>query len=276
MKFWNWVKNEETGQRDLYLEGIIAQESWWGDEVTPAAFKEELNAGNGAINIHINSVGGDCIAASMIYTMLMDYPGEVTVQIDGLAASAASVVAMAGTTVRMSPTALMLIHNPWTSASGDASDMQKAIALLDEVKESIINAYAIKTGLDRATLAELMDQETWMNAYRARELGFCDEVLFDGSAKEKVSFEFSNRTSAMQALSLVKAALPAEAPEGNRRNSAPIELAIEPASEPEPVSASEPEPIPTPESEPTREPAPLPAPRVSVRGADDKLEHLRF
>ncbi len=240
MKFWNWVKNEETGQRDLYLEGVIAQESWFGDEVTPTVFKEELNAGDGAINIHINSVGGDCVAASMIYTMLMDYPGEVTVQIDGLAASAASVVAMAGTTVRMSPTALMMIHNPWTSASGDASDMQKAITLLDEVKESIINAYEIKTGLDRVTLAELMDQETWMNAYRAQELGFCDEVLFDGSTKEKVSFSYSDRAAALQVMNLAKASLP-----------------------------TEPEPDPTPE--PTPDPN-----RVSVRNTDNRLEDLRF
>ena len=156
-KFWNWVRNEDTGQRSLYLEGVIAQESWFGDEITPAAFKSELNAGNQPITVHINSIGGDCVAASQIYTMLMDYPADVTVQIDGLAASAASVVAMAGTKVCMSPTALMMVHNPWTNASGDAKDMQKAIALLDEVKESIINAYEIKTGMDRQSLSDLMD-----------------------------------------------------------------------------------------------------------------------
>ena len=110
-KFWNWVRNEDTGQRSLYLEGVIAQESWFGDEITPAAFKSELNAGDQPITVHINSVGGDCVAASQIYTMLMDYPADVTVQIDGLAASAASVVAMAGTKVCMSPTALMMVHN---------------------------------------------------------------------------------------------------------------------------------------------------------------------
>lgn len=176
-KFWNWVRNEDTGQRSLYLEGVIAQESWFGDEITPAAFKSELNAGNQPITVHINSVGGDCVAASQIYTMLMDYPADVTVQIDGLAASAASVVAMAGTKVCMSPTALMMVHNPWTNASGDAKDMQKAIALLDEVKESIINAYEIKTGLSRAKLSHLMDAETWMDAGKAVELGFADEVM---------------------------------------------------------------------------------------------------
>lgn len=163
-KFWNWTENTDTGQRSLYLEGVIAQESWFGDEVTPATFKSELNAGNQPITVHINSVGGDCVAASQIYTMLMEYPADVTVQIDGLAASAASVVAMAGTKVCMSPTALMMAHNPWTNACGDTHDMRKAIALLDEVKESIINAYQIKIGMSRQHLSELMDAETWMNA----------------------------------------------------------------------------------------------------------------
>ena len=96
--------------------------------------------------------------------MLMDYKGNVTVKIDGVAASAASVIAMAGTQVLMAPTALMMIHNPMTVAFGDHTDMQKAIAMLDEVKESIINAYEIKTNLSRAKLSHLMDSETWMNA----------------------------------------------------------------------------------------------------------------
>jgi ATP-dependent protease ClpP protease subunit len=155
-KFWVWTRNEDTGQRELWLEGVIAEETWFGDEISPAIFKEELHAGSGPILLHISSPGGDCIAASQIYTMLMDYPADVIVQIDGVAASAASVIAMAGTTVRMSPTALMMVHNPWTTAMGDAEEMQKAIDLLSEVKESIINAYAVKSGLRRGKIAELM------------------------------------------------------------------------------------------------------------------------
>ena len=89
--FWNWVRNEDD-TRTLYLEGVIAEESWFADDITPAMFKEELFSGNGPITIHLNSPGGDCIAASQIYTMLMDYPGDVTIQIDGMAASAASVI----------------------------------------------------------------------------------------------------------------------------------------------------------------------------------------
>lgn len=148
-------------------------------------FKEELFAGNGPITIWINSPGGDCIAASQIYTMLMDYKNDVTVKIDGIAASAASVVAMAGTKVLMAPTAMMMIHNPATMAFGDHADMEKAIDMLSEVKESIINAYEIKTSLPRKQLAKMMDDTTWMNAKKAMELGFADDILTDN----KLNFE---------------------------------------------------------------------------------------
>jgi len=166
-KFWNWARDDNSGVRTLYLDGVIAEESWFDDDVTPKAFKSELTAGEGDLVIWLNSPGGDCIAASQIYTMLMDYKGKVTVKIDGIAASAASVIAMAGTNVLMAPTALMMVHNPLTVAIGDSEEMQKAISMLSEVKESIINAYEIKTGQSRAKLSHLMDAETWLNAKKA-------------------------------------------------------------------------------------------------------------
>ena len=159
------------------LNGEIASESWFGDEVTPKQFKDELNSGKGDIVVWINSPGGDCLAASLIYTMLMEYKGQVTVKIDGIAASAASVIAMAGTKVCMSPTSMMMIHNPMTLAMGDKGEMTKAIEMLDAVKESIINAYEIKTGLRRNKISEMMNNETWMDCKKAIELKFCDEML---------------------------------------------------------------------------------------------------
>jgi len=194
-KFWNWTKDEESGVRTLYLDGTIAEESWFDDDVTPKAFKEELTSGEGNIVIWINSPGGDCVAASQIYAMLMDYKGDVTVKIDGIAASAASVIAMAGTKVLMAPTALMMIHNPLTVAIGDSEEMQKAIAMLSEVKKSIINAYEIKTGQSRAKLSHLMDAETWMNANKAIEYGFADGILEDAKKPSEavVSFAFSRK-----------------------------------------------------------------------------------
>ena len=169
-KFWKWTKNQETEERVLELNGTIAEESWFDDDITPRMFKEELLDGSGPVTIWINSPGGDCIAASQIYTMLMDYKAPITVKIDGIAASAASVIAMAGTKVLMSPTALMMIHNPSMAAFGDHRDMAKAIELLDEVKESIINAYVLKTNKSRAVLSHMMDSETWMNAKKQLNL----------------------------------------------------------------------------------------------------------
>ena len=167
----------QSQERILFLNGTIAEESWFDDEVTPALFKDELDSGEGDITVWINSPGGDCIAAAQIYNMLMNYKGNVTVKIDGIAASAASVIAMAGNKVIVSPVSMIMIHNPATIAAGDTSEMQKAIAMLDEVKESIINAYEIKTGLSRARLSHLMDAETWMDANSAIEMGFADEIM---------------------------------------------------------------------------------------------------
>ncbi len=219
-KFWNWTKDEESGVRTLYLDGTIAEESWFDDDVTPKAFKEELTSGEGNIVIWINSPGGDCVAASQIYAMLMDYKGDVTVKIDGIAASAASVIAMAGTKVLMTPTALMMIHNPLTVAIGDSEEMQKAIAMLSEVKESIINAYEIKTGQSRAKLSHLMDAETWMNANKAIEYGFADGILEDKKSPSDVvvSFAFSRRAVTNSLMSKLTAKQKANKPAAPERS----------------------------------------------------------
>ena len=186
-KFWNWVKNEGelSVERTLFLNGEISDETWYGDEVTPQLFKDELNADSGDITVWINSPGGDVFAAAQIYNMLRDYKGHVTVKIDGLAASAASVIAVAGDTVLVSPVAMMMIHNPATVAMGNTKDMEAAIAMLNEVKESILNAYVDKTGLSRNKLSKMMDDETWFNAKKAVELGFADKVLFDKEEEKK-------------------------------------------------------------------------------------------
>lgn len=165
------------------MHGTIAEESWFDDDVTPQIFKDELNDGSGDITVWINSPGGDCVAAAQIYNMLTQYKGNVTVKIDGIAASAASVIAMAGNMVLMSPVSMMMIHNPATVAFGDHAEMQKAIDMLAEVKESIINAYVIKTGLSRSKLSHLMDAETWMDANKAVELGFADDIVTRAETK---------------------------------------------------------------------------------------------
>ena len=182
-KFWNWI-HDDSGGRTLRLEGPIDSESFWGDEITPQDFRSELEAEEGDVTVWVNSPGGNVFAAAEIYTMLKDYAGKVTVKVASLAASAASVVAMAGDTVLMSPTALLMLHDPSTVAMGNARDMEKAIATLNEVKESIINAYVAKSGLSRNRVSRLMSEETWLNAKKAVELGFADEVLYDGEKPE--------------------------------------------------------------------------------------------
>lgn len=185
-KFWNWIKDSDE-TRTLRLEGPIDEESFWGDEITPQMFRDELNAGEGDVTVWINSPGGNVFAAAEIYTMLKDYKGSITVKIDAIAASAASVVAMAGDVVQMSPVAMLMIHDPSTVAMGNTKDMEKAIEVLNEVKESIINAYASKSGLSHARIANLMSNETWMNAKKAVELGFADEILFSKKEDESDS-----------------------------------------------------------------------------------------
>ncbi|WP_406714254.1 Clp protease ClpP [Trueperella pyogenes] len=184
-RFWNWEPAAPTSEnpagsdtsRVLRINGVVAEESWFEDDITPALFASELNAGSGDVTVWINSPGGDVVAAAQIYNMLIDYPGHVRVCIDGIAASAASVIAMAGSTVAMSPVSMLMIHNPATLAIGDAEELGRAIDMLAAVKDSIINAYELKTGMSRAKLAKLMDQETWMDAKAAIAMGFADEYL---------------------------------------------------------------------------------------------------
>jgi len=177
-RFWNF--DDSGGERTLYLEGAISDETWWGDEITPQMFKDDLYSGTGDVTVNINSPGGDVFAAAAIYTMLREYSashGKITVKVSALAASAASVVAMAGDTVLMSPVAMMMIHNPSTIAIGDSEEMIRAKNMLDDVKESIINAYATKSGQPRNKISGWMDGEFWMDVNKAMKLGFADGVL---------------------------------------------------------------------------------------------------
>jgi ATP-dependent Clp protease protease subunit len=205
-KFWNF--SDANGERALRLEGPISDETWFGDEVTPAAFREELLAADGDVTVWINSPGGCVFAAAEIYTALKEYPGKVTVKIDGMCASAASVIAMAGDEVLMSPVSYMVIHNPSTIAIGDSDEMLRAKAMLDEIKEGIINAYQAKTGLPREEISRLMNEESCFNAKKAVQLGFADGMLYaEHDASQPVLF---SRAAVMNSL-LAKIPAPAKA-----------------------------------------------------------------
>ena len=202
--FWSWreVTNEIDGSKtdELRIDGYIGEESWFYDTATPEQFKRELDRRKGDLTIWINSGGGECFAAAQMYNMIKEYgkeKGRITVKIDALAASAASVIAMAGDTVLMSPVSLMMIHNPATFAFGEVADFEKAIGALTEVKESIINSYIARTNLPRKEIADMMDSETWLNAKAAVEKRFADGSLYiesEDAIKNMESQTFNRRT----------------------------------------------------------------------------------
>lgn len=187
-KFWNFIKNEE--QVELRIEGEIVSNDdawiyeWFGIKVaSPNAFRDAISEHKGKdIVVWIDSWGGDVFAGAGIYNALMEHKGKVTVKVDGKAVSAASIIAMAGEEILMSPSSIMMIHNPWTWRAGEAKDMRQAADVLDEVKEAIINAYEIKTGRTRNQLSDLMDKETWMSPKTAIAEGFADGMLYTENA----------------------------------------------------------------------------------------------
>lgn len=158
---------------------------WFDMEATcPKDVEKVIDFANGEdLEIYINSGGGSVFAGSEIYTLLRDYKGNTTVKIVGIAGSAASVIAMAGKKVTMSPTAQIMIHNVSCRSAGDYRDMQHTAEILESANKAICNAYILKTGMKQEDLLELMNKETWMNAQKAKEYGFIDEVMFDENNK---------------------------------------------------------------------------------------------
>jgi len=221
-KFWNFTSSKK--EKVLKIDGYIAEESWFEDDVTPKQFATELAKIKGDLTVYINSGGGDCFAASQIYTMLKEHDGKITVKIDGVAASAASVIAMSGDEVLMSPTSLLMIHNPASMIFGEVEDLEQGIEMLNEVKASIINAYSLKTGLSNVKLSNMMDAETWFSAKKAVEFGFADKMMFDKSqesADEDASPMMWNRHSmATAAVNAMRKKLP---PKRNQQNTTDLE-----------------------------------------------------
>lgn len=176
-KFWNFkVLDDKTGELTLY--GEISDISWWGDEITPKQFKEDLDALNNIsiLNVYINSPGGDVFAGQTIYSMLKRHKAQVNVYVDGLAASIASLIAMAGDKVIMSANAMMMIHSPWTFAMGNAQDFRKLADDLDKIRDSMIVAYESKSELTTEEITQIMDAETWLSAKDCLGYGFADEI----------------------------------------------------------------------------------------------------
>ena len=182
--FWTFrAAAEESAAPELILYGDIASETWWGDEVTPRQFSDELNA-LGAVDeivVRINSGGGDVFAASAIYTRLKDNKAKILVKIDGWAGSAATIIAMAGDVIEIPGNGVFMVHDPKMGARGyfSAEDFKKAAEELNVIKQSIINGYALKTGKSTEEISAIMSAETWYDGKQAVDAGFCDKLMFE-------------------------------------------------------------------------------------------------
>ena len=182
--FWTFrAAAEENAAPELILYGDIASETWWGDEVTPRQFTEELDALGAVpeIVVRINSGGGDVFAANAIYTRLKDNAAKITVKIDGWAASAATIVAMAGDVIEIPGNGVFMVHDPSMGLLGyfNEADLVKLTDEIKVIKQSIVNGYALKTGKPADEIASIMAAETWYDGKQAVEAGFCDKLMFE-------------------------------------------------------------------------------------------------
>lgn len=195
-QFWKWSNSEN--QNELILDGVIASDSWYEDDVTPKLFREELAKHPGAVTVRINSPGGDTFAGIAIYNALNDHDGEVTVKVDGVAASAASFIAMSGDKIIMLPGSMMMVHEPWTFAAGNQNDLEEVIQMLKTTNDSMVALYAARTSLDESRIRELLKAETWMTANEAVELGFADEAQGAKTSLADAMAKISDMTSSVK------------------------------------------------------------------------------
>jgi ATP-dependent Clp protease, protease subunit len=196
--FWSFrdAAQSESGETEIEFYGPISEFSWWGDEVTPKMFKEQLyaNGKNGPVTVRLNSPGGDLIAASVIRATMLDYPGRVTVKVDGLAASAAVMVALGGDVIKMQAYAYMMIHEAAVGLLGyfNVADLKGMIDDLKTINAGIIEAYTARTKMDPDKLGKMMADETWMTAGEAVGYGFADEVITGTSKATASVMNFAN------------------------------------------------------------------------------------
>lgn len=232
-KFYKFVKNEAK-ESELILEGVIASESWLEDEVSPKMFREELAQHPGALTVRINSPGGDVFAGVSMYNMLNEHEGEVTVKVDGMAGSIASLIAMAGDKIIMLPGSQMMVHQPWTVAVGNVDDLQATAEMLRKTCESIVPIYAARTGLSEERIVELLKGDgksdgTYMTGAEAVELGFADEALVAKSSSNPVSISdmLSNIQSAVMQPVMSLKSRKAEADNATDKPQEPVEETTE-------------------------------------------------
>lgn len=286
-KFWKFQNSVESNGSELVLDGPIASETWFGDEVTPALFRDELKAHQGKdLVVSINSPGGDVFAGVSIYNALREFDGEVTVKVSGIAASIASVIAMAGDNIVMSPGSMMMVHKPWTIVIGDTKELSKSIEALESMEDSIIPIYVSRTGLDEARIRELLDAETWMTATEAVELGFADEAIEakQQSAAMAIQAAFDGKLAFQMAVKEPLADLAAKLEEQSKAEATPedeapatppveahAETEIEAEAKDEDPQAPEADPAPATEEQPAEKENDMPNTLSNVETAKDQV-----
>lgn len=256
-KFWKLVNSVDRSGSTLYLEGPISQDSWWGDEVTPQLFRDELKQiTSNKLLVVINSTGGDVWAGVSIHDALKEFDGEVTIKVSGLAASIASVIAMAGDKIQMTPGSTMMVHRASTFAWGNAEELEKYIEMLETVEEGIVSIYADRTGLSKDEINDLLAAETWMSAEKAVELGFADEIVKpESTAEESQTLENAFSGKFAFSMSATKDAMDSFLAKAKIKNEVPSEEPDEPEKE-EPEVPEVPPADPAPAAEPSEEEEP--------------------
>jgi len=216
--FWTVRNATDAESVEIEFYGFISEYSWFEDDITPKLFAQELEKLQGKpVTVRINSGGGDVIAASVIRSMLADYPGKVTARIDGLCASAATMVALAADTVQMQDSAFFMIHDPSFSvmfANLNIEAMEQWLDTLKSVKTGMVDLYATRTGMSRERLSNMMRNETWLSASEAVKFGFADESISAGKKAQPAQVESLIRNYVNVPVELLSATTPA----------APVEL----------------------------------------------------
>lgn len=192
------VKQEaKNDSAEMYIDGAIVTDEWEDSDTSAAGFRDALKSLGDVknINLHINSPGGSVFEGIAIYNMLKQHSAQVNVYVDGLAASIASVIAMSGDAIFMPSNSMMMVHNPWVMAIGNASELRKQADDLDQITKSSVQTYLAKAGdkLDEKTLTQLMDDETWLTAQEAVDYGLADEVMEPNKAVASINKQFVSR-----------------------------------------------------------------------------------
>ena len=245
--YWE-VRNQAGDRAELRIYGVIENESFFLDDVTPSAVLEALDGVTAPeMDVRINSPGGNVFAGMAIYNGIHNHPARATVYVDGLAASAASMIAMAGDTIIMGNAALMMVHNPLALIAGDAAELRKEAAVLDKIADTAASVYSARSGLSMDRVRELMDAETWMDSRDAIALGFADS---DGAERAQRSLRAVLQPSARFAVAMAAFAAPEDVPLTTTST-------VEPEEIPQPVvQSAEIEEVPLPEDEEPKEEAP--------------------